>query len=435
MCKCGCDGACTYVPVQRAFNWSVNCIQEGMRPVLRHDLLPLEPHREACKGERLPWRGSCAEGGGDWPELAKITGLTSWNATFGCMDCMVDKPNFFNFHGISVNGLPYPLKTHVAYLDEVACNLVGVAITNRADVDRLVAGLVYNKTWPHGREVLPDTGLERFNLKPGDRLVPGETCHDLSQLESVAIPSIVFFIRPSLHSFLNGVTVLWDIPGVHGWGIRYFTAERLVGDLLHCFDLGILQRYIGLSLQRVLLANPWRIVRTEKKERLEASIVRLRLVLRKYYKRRRKAGQIAARKLSRVDKLSLAMLGTAKSPNLHVKGEETRGLLLFTVEQVKAHMPIIDRGPQLLKAGECMLKFFDVIGRASRVMTHEEQKQILDCVLDHNKWYGAAGGHYVPKHHQAVHIALRSGDFGNHRFHTAYEDQKKRLTRTSTRME
>ena len=174
-----------------------------MRPVLRHDLLPLEPHREAVKGERLPWRGACVEGGGDWPELAKITGLKSWNSTFGCMDCMVDQPNFYNWHGISLNGMPYPSKTHNAYLDEVASHLVGVAITDKADLDILVAGLVYNKTWLHGREVLPEHGLERFNVKPGDRLVAGETCHDLSQLESVAIPSIVFFHLAFIAKFLE----------------------------------------------------------------------------------------------------------------------------------------------------------------------------------------------------------------------------------------
>ena len=48
--------------------------------------------------------------------------------------------------------------------------------------------------------------------------------------------------------FLSGSSVLWDVPGVHSYGIKHFECTRFTECILHTLDLGVAPRYVAFTM-------------------------------------------------------------------------------------------------------------------------------------------------------------------------------------------
>ena len=85
-------------------------------------------------------------------------------------------------------------------------------------------------------------------------------------------------------------------------------------------------------------------------------------------------------------------------------------------------------GLRLFVAGEQLTAFICFINRAGRKISVEDSQYLTGCLLEHNRAYGDAGGSFVPKHHQCLHIARDSSYHGNPQFYTTYEDESANRT-------
>jgi hypothetical protein len=130
------------------------------------------------------------------------------------------------------------------YVDELHHNLVELELNSEDDRSVLIQNTRFLKKSPWGRVV----NKKCLGLQHGDALcaVP-PNMPDIQSLETVALPTKLWFFRGSKATSLNGLPLLWDVPDVHDCGIPYFSHTRMVIDVLHCVDLGVAQRWIGTS--------------------------------------------------------------------------------------------------------------------------------------------------------------------------------------------
>lgn len=145
----------------------------------------------------------------------------------------------------------------------------------------------------------------------------------------VATPTLVYLWRRREPSGLSGISLLWDIPQVWSKGIKEFTCERLLDDILHTKDLGVVQRYLGFTLLSALNDDVFNVGAATRKDRHERGIPFLRRRLRAYYRTQRLVNR--EHKKSRIRHLTLSMLGTLRKPVLSAKGGQSKQLVGFAV--------------------------------------------------------------------------------------------------------
>ena len=116
---------------------------------------------------------------------------------------------------------------------------------------------------------------------------------------------------------------------MHNNGIRHCTKEVFVDDTLHTLDLGLVQRYIGTSLMKILKTDPYETGVGLVEDVLQDNVICLRRGLKPFYKVQRKA--CAGRKITTIKKLSVEMLGDPHTPSLKAHGAESRELLPFVI--------------------------------------------------------------------------------------------------------
>jgi len=99
--------------------------------------------------------------------------------------------------------------------------------------------------WMHSRIVFAQTVSSRIRNP-----------HDL---ESLRPPFEVFFFRPRVDSGIVGVSLMFNIPGVHSFGIDEFQAVHFCECTLHTLDLGVAQRFCGTAMVRALKSNIYKL--------------------------------------------------------------------------------------------------------------------------------------------------------------------------------
>ena len=127
--------------------------------------------------------------------------------------------------------------------------------------------------------------------------------------------------------------------------------------------------------------------------------------------------------LSRIDKLSLKMLGSSTDPNLHSKAGEARDIIYFVLKMLRLHHTKLDGGHHLLRAGEASYQFVTLMNSAGRRLTLQEQRSMFDLMKQHVVAFVDAGGVAVPKTHEMLHVAWKCRFFGNCRYYSTYEDE------------
>ncbi len=129
--------------------------------------------------------------------------------------------------------------------------------------------------------------------------------------------------------------------------------------------------------------------------------------------------------LSRIGKLTLAMLGTRKSPRLKAKAAETRHLMPLLPQLLRQFGPVFGpRAHHLTTCVDSLLRFYDVCGKEPRHLSAAGlatlQSSVLLCL---NSWR-AYRGKLVYKFHIFWHIAERAEYLGNPRFSWTYPDEE-----------
>ena len=120
----------------------------------------------------------------------------------------------------SLLGMPvtWVATTHAVYLEHLRKQLVKIDLLNDEARDLLISNLRIRKSHPWGREVVSSQKTGHLGLRNGDRLVTGTdvmpTLHDLNS--DLATPTTIWFFRLLEDSCIAGVSLLWDVPEVHG---------------------------------------------------------------------------------------------------------------------------------------------------------------------------------------------------------------------------
>jgi len=215
------------------------------------------------------------------------------------------------------------------------------------------------------------------------------------------------------------------IPVARRWcasmGVDHMTKDRMIGDILHTFDLGIIQKQVGLCCWKILQSSVFSSTHTLRAEILEDRLKKLRMRLRREYTRQRLFRP--QHTLSRIDKLTLKMLGPEESPELQAKGGESRDAFKSCCKMVEEYAPHLDEGLHLLRANRCLSHWLHISETSHRDMSVAERQRSLEAYLGHLDAYFAAGGEARPKHHKGLHMTLKTAYFGNMVFGSTYEDE------------
>ena len=230
------------------------------------------------------------------------------------------------------------------------------------------------------------------------------------------------FYRRSQEAGLSGVSILWNIEGVHAYGIDHFKTAYLVDDILHTGALGVYGKYVSKALTILLVDNCFKVgLNLTKRDRMERGVLVLRQRLKRHYRNMRLAKPTY--KLSRVRHFTLGMLGSEANPDLHAKGGQTIDLLRFASSLMSS---FAQQGPQyryLATAGRAIVAYHDLLRSEPRRMSILAQQRLMDLCLQHLVAYRLGGGLYVPKHHASVHLSANAGWSGNPMSHSTFQDE------------
>ena len=198
MCKCGCNGRCTLDRLMVACNASINKLQ-----------------RQTMLGTK---RCALIEFRADWPERAERANVKTHQGDVCCTDCKCVKRDMFdNISEFTLTSCPWGERTHDEFLNDTREQLTSVRIHDEATRTLLLDSVHHRLTHPYGRLVRPYVHLEALGIKSGDSLQ--SYCGDLrdvNSLEVLQLPATVWFFRIYDKTLLNGVTLLWHLPGVFG---------------------------------------------------------------------------------------------------------------------------------------------------------------------------------------------------------------------------
>ena len=231
--------------------------------------------------------------------------------------------------------IPWPVRTHAHYLAEVRNQLHRVDIGTEELRNQLVLAMRHKQKFPWGRCVFGRNGIP-FGLRAGDKLVlGGSLLTHINALEDLPLPFHVFFIRITRTTGIAGISVLWNIPGVHNLGIDHFMIDHFGDCVLHTVDLGLGPRLIGVSFMYALRKNVYGL-EGSMHEKLTKGMLSIKADTKLYYKKVDKENKDSG-KCSRVKSLSLKKLGILDRPCLKAKGAQSRNLVRFTKEFLRKH--------------------------------------------------------------------------------------------------
>lgn len=252
----------------------------------RHDekaWTPLDAERAALAHEPLPFRICITEHRGDLPERASMAGMKTHRGFLPCMSCCCAYDTLHDDYALCRTTLPWQPRTHRSYMQELKNQIIEVFLPDEAARNLVVGDLVFKQSWPWGRVVNGSASVV-FGLIRGDKLVIGGAITDIHALDTVETPAKVFFFRLQRESGIAGMSLMWDVPGVHSYGIKYFTLERFVDCTLHTIDLGVIQRWIGESLMMLLRLDIFDLGLPTVQDTLQEGSVRLRQRLKAWYR-------------------------------------------------------------------------------------------------------------------------------------------------------
>ena len=277
-----------------------------------------------------------------------------------------------------------------------------------------------------GRRLVHDVTLRSGDLvqhlRACDRLHPSRVLRDVADFEYTPLPFVCTFWRsdPKTCRLLHA-SPLMHIPGVgmHTWCV----------DILHSWHLGSLLRLIGRIFWFLLRSDAWHVARNMPwlltDDIMHANLLRLRSELFVWYQQKARADPAWARGASRLWNLTIKMLGKESNPVLRAKANETKNLVEFVVALLENHAANLDETVHkyLLASARAAHQVNEIIRTSPRLMTRDQQQELLNAFIRHCSMYERAGGHLVAKHHLMLHCIQRIGVLGNPKYYSCYRDE------------
>lgn len=164
-------------------------------------------------------------------------------------------------------------------------------------------------------------------------------------------------------------------------------------------------------------------------ERLQNTCIMLKVKLDAFFEGRHRQNPLE--QLTQINDFTVGMLGDKDTRTVGTKGAETWSLILFFVEELKAHPHIIDQ-PRILRACEALVELITTWQHASWVLTAQELETCF------NAWstfieltYGIATLE-IPKRHLSLHLMRELKVFGTPRFYSVWTDESLNKTLKAT---
>jgi len=424
LCRCGCNGLCTMDALQMEMNWSFNALQNGRFMASRFDQrnwLPSDANRQQRAGQEMGFRGVVNEYRADLPERCLAARVKNHTGHFGCLGCLSTSDHLHDrVAEVSFCSVPWEPRSHNQYLAEVSSHLVAVTLHTAADRDELTKALKWLDAYPWGRRVQGKQG-SRWGLAPQDQLIVSDAVRSPYCLDTVATPCVVFFFRPRKQSSISGVSLLFNIPGVHTFGIDHFEVLHIAECTLHTLDLGLAQRFCATAMVKALKCNIYKLKLKAIGPLVFRGCMHMNKDIKKFYRDEKKLNPW--KKMSTLSKtFSHVHLGKLNRPCLKAKGGQTRVLVKFCTELMNKY-DLGKQGRLLAKAGASLMDLYATMAEEPRRVSLAGRHKMVESVVNHVVFYRAAGGHLVYKHHGAIHLACMAGFQGNPRHVSTYEDE------------
>jgi hypothetical protein len=400
-CSCGCKGWCSIRPLLAMVAWSLSTMRTGRYPTVRHDGTDFgdgDEARKALAGTPLGFKAVCLFVKGDWMEYIQTLGLPSW-ATLNspCPLCVTDNEHLFTLCGFSALSMPSPKKSLGHFLAGcTACERV-VLVSSIPLQRRITAALEYDKRDKGNKGRALVSPIPELSLEIGDRLEPGPLLDDVAAFERGTPPFSVCFWRCSEETVAKHRNPLFALEtGV--------SLESLGIDWLHSLSLGSFQHYLAYLVWALLLADPWNL-RGPMASKAELGIVALRSELWSWYSSESSVG----RNWTRIQGITVGMLGTHDDPHLKLHGSETNGFLMFARELLRKHGYKLGLTlPAHTKALDSLVSIYEAIKRhPANNFSPPEVQHFCDDVCQHFQSIRLLQIPFKPKHHMLMEQAAR----------------------------
>ena len=417
-CKCGCKGWCTTYCVSQFVAWLLESMAKGVYPPQRYDGSPWGEHPLAgMAGQSLSYKALVVIAKPDWAEYATSLGLRSWkHHTHPCFCCFGrkgpdgDDPDldWERVDNLSPLNMPWGTKRQEWY--DAACTAAErhVEVRDRRLFTELVAALEMDRRdrGAHGRRLMVD--FDTLGLTAGMRLEPSANHWDVYAIDDWMAnwPGLVrlTFWSPKPDDGVLHRNPILD-PDRTGVGIEVFAFDEM-----HSLHEGVFQDYASHALWRLILDDPLQVgsaLGEEDTHRLRCE--RLDAELRTWY---------AQRKASKTPtyEISEGLFGNIGSPDkasLDFKAAESGHILLFAVDMVERHYPMLENGEALLAAGTPLRNYMSITRAAGSRISVPERQALVDGAKNFNTFARLCGIRFKPKHHGYCHLAWNTHLFGN----------------------
>ena len=193
-------------------------------------------------------------------------------------------------------------------------------------------------------------------------------------------------------------------------------------DTLHTLYLGVCQRWTIRALWMLLLANVFRCRGTTEDEIVQIGVMLLRAELWEWYGQRQR--ETKGMKMSKLNNLTLQMLGGKSKPTLKTKADETKWLTFFAIDML-SKFPVASNKQYkpMLEAGLELANYIRILDCNPMKLSEAEITNLLECGKRHLLLLEEAGVPYTPKHHLFLHMTVRTARKGNPRFYATFLDE------------
>ena len=364
ICRCGCKGWCSLSAVFRWLGWSIVALAVGVFPAQRHDQRDWDGEhdveRASVAGLPMAMVGAITAIKGDWLEYCTSLGSPTWQSRLHpCLYCHAKQSTLDADSSLSPINFPWPTKGHDDY--EAACHRCELPRSlDRQQHAEVLAALRYDKRPQGSRGRALSCNVPSCELLMGDRLEPSDELPNVGDFDSIRIfPARVIFWRPSNETSVRHRNPLFN-PTV---GV---VVDLLVVDPLHAVNLGVLKQLCIDVVWEMILSDVYRIrgKRGSQREFLEYIVGMLRNDLFSWY---RKKGRVHTN-MTRLQDLTLKMLGTPTKRHFQAKAAESKWFLMFLDDFLVKHSGKLERGDLWQRATSLMVDFVQSLQNAPRVL-------------------------------------------------------------------
>lgn len=399
MCACGCRGWDTLYPVLSVLAWSLKAMAAGTHPAQRHDgtgWRPEDQGRASFAGESLGWQAIPLLVKGDWAEYAHSLGFpTCTDSKAPCPLCCCTTVNMHSIRNYNPFGPEHAEATLGMYEQSCAAAEVKVTIP-AAEMPKVRAALVYDvrKGGQRGRSLalaVPSLGLQK-----GDRLEPAPWAMDPSLLDDAPAPAETLWWGSSRDTRVRKRNPLFVAE-------TYISPSSISPDWMHTLSLGVFQFFCAPLVWALLDQNAWQL-ECATAMLPEMGLASLREELFQWYVREARAGNMH----TRVQNLTLGMLGARDHPDLRMHAAETNGFVCFCKVLLDTKGGCLGSTAKAWRRGlEPLLTMLDILRNYHTRVPPKIVQRFCDATVLHLRACSELGVAKRPKHHLMLHIGPR----------------------------